>query len=1027
MKQQFFDKTCPLTRSRTLRGGRLTKWKGKVASIAHIVGVATAFSGLYVGTASAANECGTPTYPNAQVTCDAATFTVGPDSAVIYQNADGLALTLDDVTISPNDPGLDGAVVVFGDANSTNTNTISLLDGTLITSSGAFVHGLWNFHEGTGDASVDLAGGSITSTGIGVWVTTENTNSAALMSASLSSGRIESLNSSAIVVANEGEGAGLGRSQFEMTGGEVVASGGGAGVTLFAYGDVDALISGGSIIARGDGLALTSVEGNATVRMEAGYIESTQLGGTPIRAEVGSGFGDATVTITGGTIVGGDGGFGSVRARNEGEGDARIFMDGGEVFGPGGTDGVGLMATSSGLNSTTEVIMTDGLIDMRDGDFRKFGIISLANGGGDARALVLGGSILNDRPGANGVRVGANGGGDAYVEIDAVVQGGSIETIGSLSSLDFAVDTSTFDFSGLGSAGLSTVVVGQNANISALSNMAIYNNEGASLVIINDGASVTGEIHLNDGSDEVTVIGSGISGITVMNGGDGVSIADGYVDALRFQDLQNVDLMGANLLGWEKVIVDGGSLSFSDNLLETGSDEGMGLIISNAGILNAQNGLMLTGNLTNNSIVSMQDGMDGDMITVSNDYTGGGVLLLDANTATTTGDTLVINGDVLSGVTTVLAQSTTPNALLSSDLVAVTVDGTSVEGDFIGALTSGAFDYSLVKSGNDFVFSAASQAVNSTGAAYETAPSVLGAFNRLPTLEQRVGQRQWAGQSAARAKGKPITGGWLRFTGDKLDATTTTGSSIASKTWGLQTGADFAVEPGDAGQWVLGVTGQYGKMSSTVTSALGFGTIDAEGFGVGATATWYGNTGTYVDLQGQVNWIDSDISSSAAGSLVKGQSAKAYALSAEVGHRFALNETAALVPQAQLTWGRIDGGAFTDSAGNAVDFGSNDRTIGRLGLAYEYAPKTAAGGNPTKAYVIGNILHDFSGDSSVKVGGASLSTGAAEKTWGEIGVGGSYAMDANKTLYGEAAYRTSFGGSSNNNGLSATVGLRIQW
>jgi outer membrane autotransporter protein len=164
-----------------------------------------------------------------------------------------------------------------------------------------------------------------------------------------------------------------------------------------------------------------------------------------------------------------------------------------------------------------------------------------------------------------------------------------------------------------------------------------------------------------------------------------------------------------------------------------------------------------------------------------------------------------------------------------------------------------------------------------------------------------------------------------------------------------------------------------------------------------------------------------------AGSLAKGQSVKAYALSAEVGHRFAISETATLVPQAQLMWGRIDGGAFTDSQGNAVDLGSDDRTIGRIGLAYEYAPNKAAGGNQTKAYVIGNILHDFSGGSSVKVAGTTLSTKAAEKTWAEIGVGGSYAIDENKTLYGEAAYRTSFSGSSDNNGLSGTVGLRIQW
>jgi fibronectin-binding autotransporter adhesin len=226
---------------------------------------------------------------------------------------------------------------------------------------------------------------------------------------------------------------------------------------------------------------------------------------------------------------------------------------------------------------------------------------------------------------------------------------------------------------------------------------------------------------------------------------------------------------------------------------------------------------------------------------------------------------------------------------------------------------------------------------------------------------------------------------------------------------------------------VLGVTGQYGKVSATVSNALGLGTIDAEGFGLGATATWYGNTGTYVDLQAQANWIDSDIASSAAGALVKDHRTKAYALSAEVGRRLALSDTSALVPQAQVTVGSVDGGSFTDSASNAVDLGNNDRVVGRIGLAYEFASQKAAGGNQTKAYVIGNILHDFSGNNSVNVSGASLSSRAAEKTWGEVGLGGAYAIDANKTLYGEALYRAALGGGSSNNGLAATVGLRIKW
>jgi outer membrane autotransporter protein len=129
------------------------------------------------------------------------------------------------------------------------------------------------------------------------------------------------------------------------------------------------------------------------------------------------------------------------------------------------------------------------------------------------------------------------------------------------------------------------------------------------------------------------------------------------------------------------------------------------------------------------------------------------------------------------------------------------------------------------------------------------------------------------------------------------------------------------------------------------------------------------------------------------------------------------------VPQAQLTAGRVDGAGFTDSANNVVDLGNNSTALVRVGLAYEYE----TGGNRDKLYVIGNILHDFSSDSSVNVAGADLSTSAGEATWGEIGVGGSVTMNDTTTLYGEASYRSAFSGGSDNNGLALTTGLRMQW
>lgn len=591
---------------------------------------------------------------------------------------------------------------------------------------------------------------------------------------------------------------------------------------------------------------------------------------------------------------------------------------------------------------------------------------------------------------------------------------------------------------------------------------------GGADTIIANGADVTTSIDAGDGddtvtwsagtvaaiatglgSDALTVSASEYDGSQVLNGGDDLTTADGMVDTLTFKNL-TVAATGANVTNWENVVIDGGTVSFSDNALTTGSDAGTGLSIVNGGALDAGDAFALTGNLTvnagstfdgtgagagvysisgnlaNNGIVTTKDGVVGDTITVAGNYSGTGILSVDIDTATDTMDTLVIAGDVTGGPTTVVVNNLSPLGASGNALTVIAVGGTSAAGDFVldgGSLTAGAFDYNLAHQGSNFVLASA---VNSTGAVYQAAPSVLSGLNSLPTLEQRVGQRQWAGTNVARGELQPSTGGWLRLRGDKLKASNTTGVNADTSTWGLQAGIDYNVETGGEGQWVLGVTGQYGKLGSTITNPLGFGKIDAEGFGIGATATWYGTKGTYVDLQGQVNWISSDMSSSAAGSLAEGELSKAYALSPEVGHRFELDQNTTLVPQAQLTFGKIQGASFTDSAGNAVDLGSNTSMIGRLGLAYEYENNDRTDGNRTKAYVIGNILHDFSKDSMVNVAGANLSSANSGKTWGEIGLGGSVTMDTNKTIFGEASYRGAFNGESNK-GFGLTAGLRVQW
>jgi outer membrane autotransporter protein len=432
-----------------------------------------------------------------------------------------------------------------------------------------------------------------------------------------------------------------------------------------------------------------------------------------------------------------------------------------------------------------------------------------------------------------------------------------------------------------------------------------------------------------------------------------------------------------------------------------------------AGVMDASGGSFeLTGNLSNDGRTTMQDGAVGGTITVSGDYEGMGILLVDTDFTSDASDKLVVGGDITGGTTQIMVADVSTGAASGNDVVVVDVAGSTAAGDFAlagGPITSGVFDYDLELADRQWVLAGA---LNPTGAVYEALPLVLGGFNQLPTLEQRVHQR-------SSTEGQPL---WLRLTGNRLNATPSSmsGLSYDSDQWGLQAGADVALEPGAAGQWVIGATVQYGQISAGVQNALGAGSIDAEGYGVGATATYYGNAGVYVDLQGQMNWITSDIASSVSGDLATDRDSRAYAVSAEVGQSIALSQGGSLIPQAQLTWGRVKGDSFTDAAGNAVVPGDNESLVGRLGLAYQ-SNETESG----QFHVIGNLLHDFSGAQTTQANATGLSAAGAN-TWAEFGIGGHVELAPNQLLYGEASYRSSLNGGGNS-ALSLSVGFRMDF
>ena len=174
-------------------------------------------------------------------------------------------------------------------------------------------------------------------------------------------------------------------------------------------------------------------------------------------------------------------------------------------------------------------------------------------------------------------------------------------------------------------------------------------------------------------------------------------------------------------------------------------------------------------------------------------------------------------------------------------------------------------------------------------------------------------------------------------------------------------------------------------------------------FGLAAYGSWLGDNGSFVDVIAKVARLESD-------SVIDGTSGDfnttAYSLSAEVGHRFDLAESVFLEPQAEMSWGYVDGKTFTTlnkTSGIATDTTVDSTTslIGRLGVrAGIKCPN-----NKGTAYVRTSILHEFDGDVSVTRGDGTYTEDASD-TWFEYAIGGNYNLSSTTQFYADLS-RTS--------------------
>ena len=223
------------------------------------------------------------------------------------------------------------------------------------------------------------------------------------------------------------------------------------------------------------------------------------------------------------------------------------------------------------------------------------------------------------------------------------------------------------------------------------------------------------------------------------------------------------------------------------------------------------------------------------------------------------------------------------------------------------------------------------------------------------------------------------------------------------------------------------LTAHYAEAESAVASPHGDGRVEGGAYGVGATLTWMGESGAYVDAQAQASWFETDLRSNILGDRVEDADANGYAFSIEAGQPIAVGGVFKLIPQAQLTYAKVEIDTFVDPLGARVSADQGDSLLGRLGLSFDHDWVGTSTGGQGKIYGLANLTHEFLDGSRGDVSGAPISN-RAERTWGGLAAGASYAWGAGRyQIYGEGSIETSLSHFGDSYTAYGSAGVRMRF
>lgn len=245
--------------------------------------------------------------------------------------------------------------------------------------------------------------------------------------------------------------------------------------------------------------------------------------------------------------------------------------------------------------------------------------------------------------------------------------------------------------------------------------------------------------------------------------------------------------------------------------------------------------------------------------------------------------------------------------------------------------------------------------------------------------------------------------------------------------WLLQAGVDvFADLRDDGSQIRAGLFFSHAESSGDVKGNVlarlrqRSGTLETNSDGVGATLTYAGQSGWYLDFVGLYSWLD------ASGQSFRGIEARfdgtSMAASLEGAYPIAVFGNWTLEPQAQLVWQRVKFSPSDDDF-SRIEFDAFEALAARVGMRFE--GEVVHEGSVLQPFLSADVWHNFSQKDRITFNTRSLISDSQASVL-ELGGGLGVLVTPTLSLHFRVGWGTNLGG-EHYSSRDANVGMRFTW